>query len=160
MANLAMTAVLSLPVLAVYSLLDQHLPPQAARFRVLITLTTVFLMAFLLFVKHYRLYQELKRANVVLEEASLTDPLTGLRNPLYFSATIDADISHTLRSYVDHHDPHTRDLVFYLIDADDFKEVNDRYGHDAGDKVLVEMARRLGSSIRHSDVLIRWGGEE
>jgi diguanylate cyclase (GGDEF)-like protein len=51
-------------------------------------------------------------------------------------------------------------LVFYLIDADNFKEVNDRYGHDIGDKVLLEMARRLSSSIRHSDVLVRWGGEE
>jgi diguanylate cyclase (GGDEF)-like protein len=47
-----------------------------------------------------------------------------------------------------------------LIDADNFKEVNDQYGHDVGDKVLVEMARRLSSSIRHSDVLVRWGGEE
>ncbi len=54
----------------------------------------------------------------------------------------------------------TRDLVFYLIDADNFKEVNDQYGHDVGDRVLVEMARRLSSSIRHSDVLVRWGGEE
>jgi diguanylate cyclase (GGDEF)-like protein len=159
-ANLAMTAVLSLPVLAVSSLLDDRIPSQAARFRVLVTLATMFLMAFLLFVKHYRLYQELKRTNNVLEEASLTDPLTGLRNRRYFSATIEADVSHTLRSYADSHDPHTRDLVFYLIDADDFKEVNDRYGHDAGDKVLLEMARRLGSSIRHSDVLVRWGGEE
>jgi diguanylate cyclase (GGDEF)-like protein len=43
-----------------------------------------------------------------------------------------------------------------LIDADNFKEVNDRYGHDVGDKILVEMARRLSSSIRHSDVLVRW----
>jgi diguanylate cyclase (GGDEF)-like protein len=47
-----------------------------------------------------------------------------------------------------------------LIDADNFKEVNDRYGHDVGDAVLMEMARRLSSSIRHSDVLVRWGGEE
>jgi len=38
--------------------------------------------------------------------------------------------------------------------------VNDQYGHDVGDAVLVEMARRLSSSIRHSDVLVRWGGEE
>ncbi len=120
----------------------------------------VFLMAFLLFIQHRGLNLELRRTNVVLEEASLTDPLTGLRNRRYFSATIESDVSQTLRAHADGRDPHTRDLVFYLIDADNFKEVNDHYGHDIGDKVLVEMARRLSSSIRHSDVLVRWGGEE
>ncbi|HET6178343.1 MAG TPA: GGDEF domain-containing protein [Candidatus Sulfotelmatobacter sp.] len=160
MANLAMLSVLSLPVIAFYALIDPRLPPQASHFRVLVTLATVFLMAFLLFIQHHRLNQELRRTNVVLEEASLTDPLTGLRNRRYFSATIESDVSQALRSHADCHDAHTRDLVFYLIDADNFKEINDRYGHDVGDKVLLEMARRLSSSIRHSDVLVRWGGEE
>ncbi len=160
MANIAMMAVLSLPVIALYALLDPRLPHDASHFRVLVTLATMFVMAFLLFLQHHRLNKELRRTNVVLEEASLTDPLTGLRNRRYFSATIEADVSQTLRSHADKHDAHTRDLVFYLIDADNFKEINDRYGHDIGDKVLLEMARRLSSSIRHSDVLVRWGGEE
>ena len=160
MTNLAMMAVLSLPIFALYALLDPHLPRPVANFRVLVTLLTMFMMAFLLFIQHRRLNRELRRTNIVLEEASLSDPLTGLRNRRYFSATIDADVSQALRSHADGRDPHTRDLVFYLIDADNFKEVNDRYGHDVGDKVLVEMARRLSSSIRHSDVLVRWGGEE
>lgn len=160
MANLAMIAVLSLPIIAVYALLDPDLPRQVSNFRLLVTLATMFMMAFLLFIQHRRLNRELRRTNVVLQEASLTDPMTGLRNRRYFSATIEADVSQALRSHADDHDPHTRDLVFYLIDADNFKEVNDRYGHDVGDKILVEMARRLSSSIRHSDVLVRWGGEE
>ena len=160
MANLAMLGVLSLPIIALYALLDPRLPQRAAHFRVLVTLATMFMMAFLLFIQHRRLNHELLRTNIVLQEASLTDPLTGLRNRRYFSATIDADLSQALRAYADGRDQHIRDLVFYLIDADNFKEVNDRYGHDTGDKVLVEMARRLSSSIRHSDVLVRWGGEE
>jgi diguanylate cyclase (GGDEF)-like protein len=159
-SNLAMLAVLTLPILALYALLDPGLPPRASNFRVLVTLATIFLMAFLLFIQHLRLNRELQCTNLVLQEASLTDPLTGLRNRRYFSATIEGDVSQTLRSHADSHDPHTRDLVFYLIDADDFKEVNDHYGHDVGDRVLVEMAHRLSSSIRHSDVLVRWGGEE
>ena len=159
-ANLAMLAVLSLPVIAVSALLDHTIPPQVARFRILLTLGTMFAMAFLIFLKHHRLNQELKCANDVLEEASLTDPLTGIRNRRYFSAMIEADVSQALRSYADQHDPRTRDLVFYLIDADNFKEINDNYGHDVGDRVLVEMARRISSAIRHSDVLLRWGGEE
>lgn len=160
MMNMAMLAVLSLPIIALFALLDLRLPHQASNFRVLVTLATMFMMAFLLFIQHRRLNRELRHTNVVLEEASLTDPLTGLRNRRYFSAAIEADVQQTLRSHEDDHDPHTRDLVFYLIDADNFKEVNDRYGHDVGDKVLTEMARRLSSSIRHSDVLVRWGGEE
>jgi diguanylate cyclase (GGDEF)-like protein len=160
MANLAMMAVLSLPIIALFALLDPRLPHKASHFRVLVTLATMFLMAFLLFIQHWRLNRELSRTNAVLQEASLTDPLTGLRNRRYFSATIEADVGQALRSHADKHDRHTRDLVFYLIDADNFKEVNDRYGHDVGDTVLVEMARRLSSSIRHSDVLVRWGGEE
>ena len=160
MANLAMMAVLSLPIIALYALLDPRLPHKVSDFRVLVTLATMFLMAFLLFIQHRRLNLELRRTNIVLQEASLTDPMTGLRNRRYFSATIESDVSQALRSHTDGRDPHTRDLVFYLIDADNFKEVNDHYGHDVGDKVLVEMARRLSSSIRHSDVLVRWGGEE
>ncbi|HTZ84433.1 MAG TPA: GGDEF domain-containing protein [Candidatus Acidoferrales bacterium] len=160
MSNLAMIAVLSLPVSAFLALLDPRLPHEASNFRVMVTLATMFVMALLLFIQHRRLNWELRRTNVVLEEASLTDPLTGVRNRRYFSATIDGDVMQTMRSHTDGHDPHTRDLVFYLVDADNFKEVNDRYGHDVGDKVLMELARRLSSSIRHSDILVRWGGEE
>lgn len=160
MANLATIAVLSLPILALYALLDPNLPGKVSSFRVLVALATMFFMALLLFMQHRRLNLELVRTNVVLQEASLTDPLTGLRNRRYFSATIEADVGQTLRSYTDGRDPHTRDLVFYLIDVDNFKEVNDHYGHDVGDKVLIELAHRLSSSIRHSDILVRWGGEE
>ena len=160
MANLAMIAVLSLPMIALFAMLDRRLPREASNFRVLVTLATMFLMAFVLFIQHRRLNGELSRTNVTLQEASLTDPLTGLRNRRYFSATIEADVGQALRSHADKRDSRTRDLVFYLIDADNFKEVNDQYGHDVGDSVLVEMAHRLSSSIRHSDVLVRWGGEE
>ncbi len=159
-ANLAMLTVLSLPIIALFSMLDSRLPRAVSNFRVLAALVTMFLMAFLLFIQYRRLNEELRRTNFVLQEASLTDPMTGLRNRRYFSATIEADVGQALRSHADKHDFHTRDLVFYLIDADNFKDVNDQYGHDIGDTVLIEMARRLSSSIRHSDVLVRWGGEE
>ena len=160
LATAAMVAVLSLPVMALSALLSSDASPQVERFRIIATLATMFLMALLIFVKHHRLNQELKRTNSVLQEASLTDPLTGVRNRRYLSASIKADISQTLRSYANSHDPRTRDLVFYLIDADNFKEINDRFGHDAGDRVLVEMSRRISSCVRLSDVLVRWGGEE
>ena len=53
-----------------------------------------------------------------------------------------------------------RDLVFYLIDLDNFKKVNDLHGHDTGDRVLIEASQRISSAIRNSDLLVRWGGEE
>ena len=83
MANLAMIAVLSLPIIAFMRCWISNYRA-AANFRVLATLTTMFLMAFLLFIQHRRLNQELRRTNVVLQEASLTDPLTGLRNRRFF----------------------------------------------------------------------------
>jgi len=149
-----MMAVLSLPLMGGFALLGHNIPASVVRFRVLVTLGTMFAMAFLIFFKHYRLNEELKRTNNVLQEASLTDPLTGLRNRRYFLPPIEGDVSHALRCYADNRDQRTRDLVFYLIDADNFKEVNDRYGHDVGDRVLVEMSRRISSAIREEFLIL------
>jgi diguanylate cyclase (GGDEF)-like protein len=160
MASLAVVAVLSLPVIAGVVVLDKWAPPEIVRFRVLITAVTMFAMAALVFVKQMRLHEELKQTNQILEEASMTDPLTGIRNRRFFSATVEGDVAQTMRAYAEGSAKNTRDLVFYLIDMDNFKEVNDLHGHDAGDRVLVETALRIGSAIRDSDVLVRWGGEE
>jgi diguanylate cyclase (GGDEF)-like protein len=160
MASLAMVAVLSLPVICLIGLFEGSVPAEIIRFRVTVTSVAMFVMAAMVLAKQHRLHQELKHSNQVLEEASMTDPLTGIRNRRFFSATIEGDIARTLRAYAEGHDQSTRDLVFYLIDADNFKEVNDLYGHDAGDRVLVEMSQRISCAMRNSDVLIRWGGEE
>jgi len=106
---------------------------------------------------------QLARANEELKEASLQDSLTGIRNRRFFQTTISTDASQVLRAYRDCVDgflPDHRDLIFYLIDLDHFKEINDAYGHPAGDQVLVQVAQRLGGIVRKSDSLIRWGGEE
>jgi diguanylate cyclase (GGDEF)-like protein len=160
MASLAMVAVLSLPVICLIGLFEGSVPAEIIRFRVTVTSVAMFVMAAMVLAKQHRLHQELKHSNQVLEEASMTDPLTGIRNRRFFSATIEGDVARTLRAYAEGHDQSTRDLVFYLIDADNFKEVNDLYGHDAGDRVLVEMSQRISCAMRNSDVLIRWGGEE
>ncbi len=160
MTMVAMTAMLSIPVLAAWSLVSTGAPTEIAKFRVLVALGTLTIMGCLIFLKQHGLGEELARTNHILHEASLTDPLTGCRNRRFFDSTIEADVSHALRCFADDRDVTRRDLIFYLIDADHFKSVNDRYGHDAGDKVLVEMARRISSAIRLSDILVRWGGEE
>jgi diguanylate cyclase (GGDEF)-like protein len=47
-----------------------------------------------------------------------------------------------------------------MVDIDNFKSINDRFGHQTGDHVLIEVARRLGESVRGTDMVARWGGEE
>ncbi len=56
--------------------------------------------------------------------------------------------------------PDASDVVFYLLDMDDFKSVNDDHGHAAGDQVLIQVGQILEDVGRASDVVIRWGGEE
>ena len=103
---------------------------------------------------------ELERAYKALEEVSLTDQLTGLRNRRFFLQHVESDVALSLRGY-DGGEPGTdSDLVFYMVDLDHFKEVNDRHGHAAGDSVLVQMKDRLREVFRESDYLVRWGGEE
>jgi diguanylate cyclase (GGDEF)-like protein len=111
---------------------------------------------------------ELEQAYKALEEVSLTDQLTGLRNRRFFLQNVDADVALSLRGYdAGLHRELTecdlqaaKDLVFFMVDLDHFKEVNDRYGHAAGDSILVQMQERLREVFRESDYVIRWGGEE
>ena len=110
---------------------------------------------------------ELERAYQALEEISLTDQLTGLRNRRFFLQHVDADVGMSLRRYDDplregaeRTSTPGKDLVFFMVDLDHFKQVNDRHGHAAGDAVLIQMRERLREVFRESDYLIRWGGEE
>jgi diguanylate cyclase (GGDEF)-like protein len=103
---------------------------------------------------------ELERAYKALEEVSLTDQLTGLRNRRFFLQHVESDVALSLRGYDGGQPGADSDLVFYMVDLDHFKDVNDRHGHAAGDSVLVQMKDRLREVFRESDYLVRWGGEE
>ena len=108
---------------------------------------------------------ELETATRALQEASLTDPLTGLRNRRFLTQQIDADVALSLRRHANARQsgqpaPDDADLLFFLIDIDGFKRINDQHGHAAGDAVLQQMRERLQPVFRESDWLVRWGGEE
>jgi len=98
--------------------------------------------------------RELAAANASLEQAAVTDPLTGLKNRRYFSLAAPAEAQRSRRS------PPGQALLVVLLDVDHFKQINDECGHDAGDAVLVEIARRLQRIARAGDIVLRWGGEE
>jgi two-component system cell cycle response regulator len=99
-----------------------------------------------------QLQDQLWDRNAELDRMSRTDSLTGLYNRWHLD---DALIRET-RSARRHHD----ELSVVLFDIDHFKQVNDTYGHPAGDLVLVEFARRLLDGLRAGDIAGRWGGEE
>lgn len=106
----------------------------------------------------------LEEKSAALERASLTDALTGLHNRRYFAAHVDVDVAQCRRRHADARragvPARNADLVFFLLDLDHFKRINDELGHDAGDAVLVQMRDRLAACFRDSDHLVRWGGEE
>ena len=162
-AALALLATISLPLMAAWALSESGIPPQVRYFRIALTLLTMIAMATVTWIKQRRLDKQLAQAYRDLREDSLTDLLTGARNRRFFTTTIDNDAKQAIRAYsapAASGPLRNQDLAFYLIDADSFKDVNDRLGHDAGDELLIQIAQRIARAIRYSDVLIRWGGDE
>jgi len=99
-----------------------------------------------------------------LKYLSITDPLTDLKNRRYLEEKIKEDIGVIQRHIYDNLKSEKVDktpiLGVFILDIDHFKKVNDHYGHKAGDIVIVDIARVLIDMLRHSDTIVRWGGEE
>ena len=91
-------------------------------------------------------WRQAEREARVLAE---TDPLTGISNRRFFHETLDALAANPAHSF-----------ALLMLDLDDFKQLNDRFGHQHGDDVLRHTARLLRDSLRSGDVLARYGGEE
>ncbi|WP_269530939.1 biofilm regulation diguanylate cyclase SiaD [Chitinimonas sp. BJYL2] len=99
-----------------------------------------------------RYQQMMQDLNAALKEASTHDALTGLPNRRL--------LMERLRAEVERDERHQRSFCIALLDFDHFKLVNDRYGHDAGDAVLIEAGRCMQDEMRDYDLCGRWGGEE
>ncbi len=103
-----------------------------------------------------------------LRDATLTDPLTGLRNRRFIAEILQTDVNAFVgyKNYIIHSqnnrdDSHGKEVFgLFLLDMDHFKQVNDTYGHDAGDQLLKQFAEILMSAVRKDDAVIRLGGEE
>ena len=87
-----------------------------------------------------------------LVQVAFQDNLTALSNRHYFAAAVGARLAKLKKAGVD--------ISLLMIDIDDFKQINDTYGHSAGDAVLRQFAALLKANVRKDDIAVRWGGEE
>jgi diguanylate cyclase (GGDEF)-like protein len=96
-----------------------------------------------------------------LRRASVTDPLTGLYNRRFLNAWLEHEVPRTLRTHRDT-SPDRRPEFLHIVmaDLDNLKDINDAWGHDAGDRAIRAVADLLESQARAGDVAIRWGGDE
>jgi diguanylate cyclase (GGDEF)-like protein len=105
------------------------------------------------------LQDELRKKNRQLEEVlsqmetlAMTDQLTGLFNRRAFLSVLEKEFSRTMR--------YNHPTSCLMLDIDHFKRINDEYGHNAGDQVLIEISKIMANCLRKSDTVARWGGEE
>jgi diguanylate cyclase (GGDEF)-like protein len=110
-----------------------------------IRMFSVFASQAAIAIENARLYNETK-------EMSLTDSLTNIANRRHFDLILENELKRG-RGY-------SRSVSLAMIDLDHFKEFNDRYGHPAGDQLLIYVARKLKDTVRDTDLVARYGGEE
>ena len=96
-------------------------------------------------IRRIRLQQDLK-------DQAIHDPLTGVYNRRYFNERIGEEVKRSRR--------YGHPISFLMIDTDRFKEINDTFGHQMGDKVLQTVAELLSDQVRENDLVIRYGGDE
>jgi diguanylate cyclase (GGDEF)-like protein len=96
--------------------------------------------------------REIESLQESLREQAIRDPLTQLHNRRFLDETVELEFHHA--------DRFSETLSIILLDIDYFKEINDRYGHTAGDACLVTLANLLQQHCRRSDITCRYGGEE
>ena len=95
---------------------------------------------------------EIRRARDLLERRALYDHLTGLANRTL--------LMERLQQAIESHEPRAATVACIFLDVDHFKVVNDSLGHDAGDTMLLEIARRIQGAVRSADTVARLGGDE
>jgi two-component system cell cycle response regulator len=99
-----------------------------------------------------KLTKELEEKNKILDNLANLDGLTGIYNHRFFQNVLEKEIERAIR--------HSSVITLLLCDIDHFKKFNDIYGHQAGDFVLAEFAKKISSNIRKYDTFARYGGEE
>lgn len=119
----------------------------------LIIFTLVFIVFCTLIARLINRLQRIQFQNIlILEKLSTTDPLTNVYNRMKFNQDLEKEMTRAAR--------YNLSLSAILFDLDNFKEINDQYGHLVGDQVLIKLCSCLRRIIRENDQIYRWGGEE
>lgn len=128
--------------------------PYSPEFKIRYTATFFALTLFIALHEYARSrsQNELLRLSAQLDHLSQTDVLTGLPNRRFMLDRLEEENSRNLR--------HQRPYAILYGDVDDFKSINDSYGHQAGDEALRLIGQTLRNSLRQHDLVCRWGGEE
>ncbi|MFW6104802.1 MAG: PAS domain S-box protein [Candidatus Bipolaricaulota bacterium] len=99
----------------------------------------------------YEAYQRVELEDKLKQQA-IHDPLTGLYNRRYFNETLQKEVKKSER--------YDKPIAFLMMDVNRFKEINDRYSHQIGDKVLCQVGNLLKKNVRDADTVVRYGGDE
>lgn len=124
---------------------------------------SVLALALLVVVAGWLLQRKNRSVDEIADQLATTDSLTGLRNRRYVQQMMPAEVAGFSRRHrvaPPGQSAPDSDLVFLVLDIDHFRRINDTHGHTAGDRVLEQVARQLTATLRDSDVVARWGGEE
>jgi len=136
---------------SVYAVLDQYIHMPYIYFFI-----GLFIILLLIIIKKHfslrKMTQELIKKNKKLKELSITDSLTDIYNRRYFESVTQEHLSLSRRQKTD--------MSILILDIDNFKDINDTYGHQIGDKVLISLANLMKKYKRSSDIIARYGGEE
>lgn len=111
-----------------------------------------FMFSNLTYILLLYIFAQLRRHYAYMHQMAYTDSLTGMTNRRAMQAKLEAELERARR--------YNRPFALLLADIDQFKRINDTYGHAVGDQVLREAAQRLNQQLRSNDQLSRWGGEE
>jgi diguanylate cyclase (GGDEF)-like protein len=116
-------------------------------FYINILIFTIIILILMTFIIFY-----IKHQQEILKDIAKTDKLTSLDNRHNFDLVFE-ELFYSQRE-------DEKDLTILIFDIDDFKKINDKFGHIIGDKVLIEIANIFKNTFRNSDTLVRWGGDE
>ncbi|MBQ9983679.1 MAG: GGDEF domain-containing protein [Lachnospiraceae bacterium] len=121
-------------------------------FNIIIAFVMLVLFSSLFALEINYMQRQLEMENRMLGEAANYDPLTRLLNRRC--------MNERLKEVLDQAEQQGQQFCIMLVDIDDFKKVNDTYGHDCGDEVLIAIANAIATDVREEDSVCRWGGEE